>query len=202
MTTVPRPGRTAVLAVVTALAVLLALTGCSSLWRSDAPPADPQWKYSDAMKVLAEIPGVNESYLTSGPVGLPNQIELTAGLQLVKGYPVELVPKLVDYALALAWSVPVEKPTTTVSIAFMAGKKSVDLQPAALALGWPEYTGRTLSLSPKDLAARYGPWPGDRPAVPAELATYVPPPPEPTPATPTVGAPLQAGDLRPEAQRS
>ncbi|MEC5192418.1 hypothetical protein [Arthrobacter sp. MP_2.3] len=196
MITVPWLGCGAALAAVTALAVLMAITGCSSLWRSDAPPADPKWKYSDARKVLAEVPGVNKTHLTSGPVGLPNQIELSTGLQLVDGYPVELVPKLVDYVLALAWSVPVEKPTTTVSITFMAGEKSVDLLPAALALGWPEYTGPKLSLSPRDLAARYGPWPGDRPALPAELAAYVPPPPAPTTPTPTVGAPLQDGSLK------
>ena len=183
MNPVPWPGRGAALAAVTTLAVLMALTGCSSLGRS-APPADPKWKYSDARKVLAEVPGVNKTHLTSGPVGLPNQIELSTGLNLTDGYPTELLPQLVDYVLALAWSVPIEKPTTSVSIGFMAAGKSVDLQPAAAFLGWPGYAGPGLSLSPKVLTARYGPWPGDRPALPAELAAYVPPPPAPTTPTP------------------
>ena len=134
---------------------------------------------------------MNATHLTSGPNGLWNQIELSTGLLLVDGYPPELVPQLVDYVLAVAWSVPVEKPTTAVSIAFMAGKKSVDLDPAALALGWPRHTGADLSLSPRDLADRYGPWPGARPALPAELAAYVPPPPAPT--TPTAPTPNPTG---------
>jgi hypothetical protein len=173
MNAVPRPRRAAAPAVVTALAVLIALTGCSSLWRS-AAPADPDWKYSDAMNVLREVPGVKKSFVTSGPVGLPGQIELSTGLQLTDGYPEELLPQLVDYVLALAWSVPTKKPTTSVSIGFMAAGESVDLEPAAVTLGWPGYTGPGLSLSPRDLAKRYGAWPGHRPALPAELAAYVP----------------------------
>jgi hypothetical protein len=39
------PHPLAALTAVTALAILMALTGCSSLWRTDAPPADPTWKY-------------------------------------------------------------------------------------------------------------------------------------------------------------
>jgi hypothetical protein len=179
MNAVPWPHRTAALATVTSLAVLMALTGCSSLWRS-APPADPTWKYSDAMNVLREVPGVEDSFVTSGPVGLPNQIELTTGLNLTGEYPPELLPQLVDYVLAVAWSVPIKEPTTSVEIAFRAAGKGLDLQPAAAVLGWPGYTGPVLSLSPRDLAARYGPWPGVRPALPAELAAFVPPPPAPT----------------------
>lgn len=175
MNAAPRPRRAAALAAVTVLAVLIALTGCSSLWRS-APPADPNWKYSDAMNALREVPGVEKSFLTSGPVGLPGQIELSTGLNLAAGYPKELLPQLVDYVLALAWSVPINKPTTSVSIGFRAGGTGVDLEPAALALGWPGYPGPALSLSPRDLAARYGPWPGARPALPADLAAYVPVP--------------------------
>ncbi len=183
MTAVPWPGRAAALATVTA--VVVALSGCSSLWRSDAPPEDPTWTYSAAMNTLRDVPGVEKSFVTSGPVGLPNQIELTTGLNLTGGYPAELVPQLVDYVLAVAWSIPLKKPTTSVSIAFKAAGKSVDLKPAAAALGWPEYPGPVLSLSPRDLAERYGPWPGDRPALPVELAAYVPPPPAPTTPTPT-----------------
>ncbi|WP_160667933.1 hypothetical protein [Pseudarthrobacter sp. ATCC 49987] len=137
------------------------------------------------MNTLRDVPGVEKSFVTSGPVGLPNQIELTTGLNLTGGYPAELVPQLVDYVLAVAWSIPLKKPTTSVSIAFKAAGKSVDLKPAAAALGWPEYPGPVLSLSPRDLAERYGPWPGDRPALPVELAAYVPPPPAPTTPTPT-----------------
>ncbi|TFD91871.1 hypothetical protein E3T61_07810 [Cryobacterium lactosi] len=166
-----RTHRTAPL-VAAALTAAVALGGCAGLGRSGQPaaPNSPTAARTTAQvtEELTQLPGVSAAFVSTGPVGLPNQLELTVGLNLEAGYPGD-VPALLDYTLAMAWSATAEEPTTTASVAFRDGDTALDLAPAAAALGWTEMTGPTLDLSVDDMAERYGPWPGPVPEKPAAL---------------------------------
>ncbi|POH68497.1 MULTISPECIES: hypothetical protein [Cryobacterium] len=165
--------RTALLVVATLTAVTLG--GCVAVGRSGQPastsPNDPASDSRTTAQVtdeLGQLPGVSAAFVSTGPVGLPNQLELTVGLNLEAGYPGD-VPALLDYTLAMAWSATVEQPTTTAAVAFRDGDSALDLAPAAAALGWTGMTGPTLAVSMDEMADRYGPWPGPVPEKPAAL---------------------------------
>ena len=176
----PRSRRRALLAVLLAGSVLL--SGCAALRPPAGPAADTpgsgtpasgsptgaERKGSAAVAELKEVPGVLDAVVTSGPNGLPSQIELTTGLNLEAGYSGDLAA-LLDYTLAQAWSVTVEEPTTVVSVGFLGGDTAIDLAPVAAELGWTGQAGPGLDLSVDDLAERYGPWPGPVPEKPAAL---------------------------------
>ena len=162
-------------------AVVLAATGCSLLGAESRDNAEPSlapgevaWTFAAASDVAREIPGVDDIFMSVGPIGLPNTQEMTVGANLQDGYPEELIPPLVDHLLALAWSVPDEKPHFKVSVAMRVGASSADLEPTAEALGWQYYGGPSLELSSRDLEDRYGAWPGERPDLPAELVDAIP----------------------------
>jgi hypothetical protein len=157
----------AALAVVAAAAV--ALSGCVGLGSpgGTAPDVDERTS-SDVVAELQQVPGVLDAVVTSGPNGLPSQVELHAGLNLEAGYPGDL-PTLLDYTLAMAWSVTAKEPTTVVSVGFLDGETAVDLGPVAAELGWTGAPGPGLDLSVDDLAERYGPWPGPVPERPDAL---------------------------------
>ena len=164
--------RTALLVAAT-LTAAAALSGCVGLGRSgqpDEPSASATAARSTAQvtEELGQVPGVSAAFVSTGPVGLPNQLELTVGLNLEAGYPGD-VPTLLDYTLAMAWSATAEEPTTTASVAFRGGDSALDLGPAAAALGWTDMTGPTLAVSMDEMVERYGPWPGPVPERPAAL---------------------------------
>ena len=159
----------ALLAVTLAGAVLL--SGCVSLGPRAEPAGGPgaaERKPSQAVAELTQLPGVLDAFVTSGPTGLPTQIELSTGLNLDEGYAGNL-PALLDYTLAQAWSVTVQEPTTVVSVGFLGGATAIDLAPVAAELGWPDRTGPALDLTLDDMVDRYGPWPGPVPDKPAAL---------------------------------
>ncbi|WP_130176093.1 hypothetical protein [Cryobacterium sp. SO1] len=167
-----RTHRTA-LVVAAALTAAVALGGCAGLGRSGQPaaPTSPTTVARTTAQVteeLSQLPGVSAAFVSTGPVGLPNQLELTVGLNLEAGYPGD-VPALLDYTLALAWSATADEPTTTASVAFRDGDTALDLAPAAAALGWTGITGPILDLSVDEMAERYGPWPGPVPEKPVAL---------------------------------
>ena len=173
----PRPLRTHRRAVFVAagLAAAVLLGGCAGLGRSGQPestaPSDSASDTRTTAQVtneLSRLPGVSAAFVSTGPVGLPNQLELTIGLNLEAGYPGDVLA-LLDYTLAMAWSATAEEPTTTAAVAFRNGDSALDLAPAAAALGWTEMTGPALDLSVDDMAERYGPWPGPVPEKPAAL---------------------------------
>jgi len=164
--------RTALLVAAT-LTAAAALSGCVDLGRSDQPAATTDSTTASrttaqVTEELGQLPGVSAAFVSTGPVGLPNQLELTVGLNLEAGYPGD-VPALLDYTLAMAWSATAEEPTTTASVAFRDGDSALDLAPAAAALGWTAMTGPVLSVSVDEMAERYGPWPGPVPEKPAAL---------------------------------
>ena len=164
--------RTALLVAAT-LTAAAALSGCVGLSRSDQPAATTDSTAASrttaqVTEELGQLPGVSAAFVSTGPVGLPNQLELTVGLNLEAGYPGD-VPALLDYTLAMAWSATAEEPTTTASVAFRDGDSALDLAPAAAALGWTAMTGSVLSVSVDEMAERYGPWPGPVPEKPAAL---------------------------------
>ena len=164
--------RTALLVAAT-LTAALALGGCAGLGRSGQPTtsnssATATRTTAQVTEELSQLPGVSAAFVSTGPVGLPNQLELTVGLNLEAGYPGD-VPALLDYTLAMAWSATAEEPTTTAAVAFRDGDSALDLAPAAAALGWTEMTGPTLAVSMDEMAERYGPWPGPVPEKPAAL---------------------------------
>ena len=164
--------RTALLVAAT-LTAALALGGCAGFGRSGQPTtsnssATATRTTAQVTEELSQLPGVSAAFVSTGPVGLPNQLELTIGLNLEAGYPGD-VPALLDYTLAMAWSATAEEPTTTAAVAFRDGDSALDLAPAAAALGWTEMTGPTLSVSMEEMVERYGPWPGPVPEKPAAL---------------------------------
>ena len=150
------------------------LSGCLGLGQSaDTEPSagagtGAERTGSAAVADLKSVPGVLDAIVTSGPNGLPSQIELTTGVNLEAGYAGDL-PALLDYTLAQAWSVTVEEPTTVVSVGFLDGDSALDLAPAAAELGWTAQPGPKLELSVDDLTERYGAWPGPVPEKPAAL---------------------------------
>ena len=164
--------RTALLVAAT-LTAALALGGCAGFGRS-GPPTAPNPSATATRTTaqvtdeLSQLPGVRAAFVSTGPVGLPNQRELTVGLNLEAGYPGD-VPALLDYSLAMAWSATAEEPTTTAAVAFRGGDSALDLGPAAAALGWTDMTGPTLAVSMDEMVERYGPWPGPVPEKPAAL---------------------------------
>ncbi|WP_104165773.1 hypothetical protein [Cryobacterium sp. N22] len=165
--------RRTVLLVAATLSAALALGGCAGFGRSGQPTApNPSATATrttaQVTDELSQLPGVSAAFVSTGPVGLPNQLELTVGLNLEAGYPGD-VPALLDYTLAMAWSATAEEPTTTASVAFRDGDSALDLAPAAAALGWTGMTGPTLAVSMDEMADRYGPWPGPVPERPAAL---------------------------------
>lgn len=169
-----RTRRTVVL-VAASLAAAMVLAGCVGLGRADRPASTAPTDAASATRTTAQVteelsrlPGVSAAFVSTGPVGLPNQLELTVGLNLEAGYPGD-VPALLDHTLAMAWSATAEEPTTTASVAFRDGDSALDLAPAAAALGWTGMTGPTLDLSMDQMAERYGPWPGPVPETPAAL---------------------------------
>ncbi|MGO4783438.1 hypothetical protein [Cryobacterium sp. W22_MBD10_FK3] len=164
--------RTALLVAAT-LTAALALGGCAGFGRSGQPTtsnssATATRTTAQVTEELSQLPGVSAAFVSTGPVGLPNQLELTVGLNLEAGYPGD-VPALLDYTLAMAWSATAEEPTTTAAVAFRDGDSALDLAPAAAALGWTEMTGPTLAVSMDEMVERYGPWPGPVPEKPAAL---------------------------------
>jgi len=164
--------RTALLVAAT-LTAALALGGCAGFGRSGQPTtskssATATRTTAQVTEELSQLPGVSAAFVSTGPVGLPNQLELTVGLNLEAGYPGD-VPALLDYTLAMAWSATAEEPTTTAAVAFRGGDSALDLGPAAAALGWTEMTGPTLAVSMDEMVERYGPWPGPVPEKPAAL---------------------------------
>jgi len=163
--------RTALLVAAT-LTAALALSGCAGLGRAGQPAAPNSSgatrTTAQVTEELGQLPGVSAAFVSTGPVGLPSQLELTVGLNLEAGYPGD-VPALLDYTLAMAWSATAEEPTTTAAVAFRDGDSALDLAPAAAALGWTEMTGPTLSVSMEEMVERYGPWPGPVPEKPAAL---------------------------------
>lgn len=167
-----RTHRTALLVAV-GLTLAVALGGCAGLGRAGQPAAPtasaPAARTTaQVTEELGQLPGVSAAFVSTGPVGLPNQLELTVGLNLEAGYPGD-VAALLDYTLAMAWSATAEEPTTTASVAFRDGDSALDLAPAAAALGWTAMTGPTLAVSIDDMTERYGPWPGPVPEKPAAL---------------------------------
>ena len=113
--------RTALLLAAT-LSAATVLGGCAGLGRSGQPaaPTDSATAARSTAQVteeLSRLPGVSAAFVSTGPVGLPNQLELTVGLNLEAGYPGD-VTALLDYTLAMAWSATDEEPTTTASVAF------------------------------------------------------------------------------------
>ena len=164
--------RTALLVAAT-LTAALALGGCAGFGRSGQPTtsnssATATRTTAQVTEELSQLPGVSAAFVSTGPVGLPNQLELTVGLNLEAGYPGD-VPALLDYTLAMAWSATAEEPTTTAAVAFRDGDSALDLAPAAAALGWTEMTGPTLAVSMDEMVERYGPWPGPVAKKPAAL---------------------------------
>ena len=164
--------RTALLVAAT-LGAALALGGCAGFGRSGQPTtsnssAPATRTTAQVTEELSQLPGVSAAFVSTGPVGLPNQLELTVGLNLEAGYPGD-VPALLDYTLAMAWSATAEEPTTTAAVAFRGGDSALDLGPAAAALGWTEMTGPTLAVSMDEMVERYGPWPSPVPEKPAAL---------------------------------
>lgn len=154
-----------------ALVTAVLLSGCAGLrLGGSAGDDDPivERKASQALAELRSLPGVLDGFVTSGPTGLPSQIELSTGLTLEPGYGGDL-PALLEYTLAQAWSVTVREPTTKVSVGFLSDDSSVDLAPAAAELGWVGLDGPTIDLSVDEMAERYGPWPGPVPEKPAAL---------------------------------
>lgn len=156
------------------LAGSVLLSGCLGFGPStDTPTSDDagggaERTGSAAVADLKQVPGVLDAIVTSGPNGLPSQIELTVGLNLEAGYDGDLAA-LLDYTLAQAWSVTVEEPTTVVSVGFLDGDTALDLAPVAAELGWADQAGPKLELPVDDLAERFGPWPGPVPEKPAAL---------------------------------
>ena len=168
----PRTHRTALL-VAAGLTLAVTLGGCAGIGRSgqpDAPTASATAVRSTAQvtEELGRLPGVSAAFVSTGPVGLPNQLELTVGLNLDAGYPGD-VAALLDYTLAMAWSATAEEPTTTAAVGFRDGDSALDLAPAAAALGWTAMAGPTLDVSMDEMVERYGPWPGPVPERPAAL---------------------------------
>jgi hypothetical protein len=166
-----RPVSRSTAALAVAVAAVVALSGCVGLGSRNpggtVQDVDERTS-SDVVAELRQVPGVLDAVVTSGPNGLPSQVELHAGLNLEAGYPGDL-PTLLDYTLALAWSVTAEEPTTVVSVGILAGESALDLGPVAAELGWTGVPGPGLDLSVDDLAERYGPWPGAVPERPAAL---------------------------------
>jgi hypothetical protein len=173
--------------------VAIAATGCVPLGAGNRDDVEPSrvpggeaWTFADASDVVREIPGVENVFMSVGPIGLPGTQEMAVGVDVQYGYPEELIPPLVDHILALAWSVPDEKPGFLVAFNMLRGGSSVDLEPTAKALGWTFGGGPGLELSSSDLEARYGQWPGQRPGLPVALADAVLPEraesPEPSPS--------------------
>ena len=164
--------RTALLVAAT-LTAALALGGCAGFGRSGQPTtsnssATATRTTAQVTEELSQLPGVSAAFVSTGPVGLPNQLELTVGLNLEAGYPGD-VPALLDYTLAMAWSATAEEPTTTAAVGFRDGDSALDLAPAAAALGWTAMAGPTLDVSMDEMVERYGPWPGPVPERPAAL---------------------------------
>lgn len=155
-------------AVALALIMALAVSGCVTRGDTGPRPEVATHGSTDAAVALKDVPGVVEAFVASGPVGLPGQIQLTVGLDLEAGYAGDL-PALLDYTLALAWSVTDDEPTTSVSVGFLGGETAVDLGPVAAELGVPPADSPKLRVSIDSMAERYGPWPGPVPEVPASL---------------------------------
>ena len=178
---VPPRFRSHAVAFVVLCAVAAVAAGCTLLGAgsrdSAAPslaPGEVAWTFAAASDEAREIPGVDDIFMSVGPIGLPNTREMAVRADVQDGYPEELIPPLVDYLLALAWSVPDEKPDFRVSFAMLLGDSSPDLESAADALGWEFQDGSSkIEVSSSDLENRYGEWPGKRPELPAELANVV-----------------------------
>lgn len=164
--------RRTVSALALALVAVSVLSGCFGIGTRGGGTANrPDVETRTSSTVVAEleaVPGVEAGFVSTGPMGLPSQMELTIGLNLEAGYTGDL-PALLDYALAMAWSTNVEEPTTVASVAFRVGATAVDLAPVAAELGWLGHTGPALNLSMDDMAERYGDWPGAVPQRPAAL---------------------------------
>lgn len=185
----PRTVRRTAPAVAFALIAALALTGCVN-GGDNGPRAEVRSHGSaDAVAALKDVPGVLEAFVTSGPVGLPGQIQLATGLNLEAGYAGDL-PALLDYTLALAWSVTDEQPTTSVSVGFLGGETAVDLRPVAAELGLPASDDPELRVSLDRMTERYGPWPGPVPEVPASLDAASTGPASPTGTDPATEPPV------------
>ncbi|MET0885538.1 MAG: hypothetical protein ABWX92_03725 [Mycetocola sp.] len=159
-------------ALALALVATVVLSGCFGFGpRSgdkDASNVEPRTS-ATVVAELQNVPGVLGAFVSTGPVGLPSQMELTIGLDLEADYPADMAT-LLDYTLAMAWSANREQPTTTAAVGFRAGDAAVDLAPVATELGWPGKEGPTLDLSMDEMAGRYGPWPGPVPVRPAGLS--------------------------------
>lgn len=155
-------------ALLVALAAVT-LSGCVGMLGggNTSAPAEERTR-TEVVAELKEVPGVVEVVVTSGPTGLPSQIALVVGVNLEAGYPGNL-PALLDYTLAMAWSVTAEQPTTIVSVGFLAGDTAVDLEPVVAEWGWTGFPGPKLDLPVDNMVERYGSWPGKAPDRPAEL---------------------------------
>jgi hypothetical protein len=172
MTGLQRIRRSGGFGVLLLIGVPLVLSGCAGSIRADqgatAPPPVIDRTTAQVTTELGRISGVTGAFVSTGPVGLPNQRELSIGLDLETGYAGDTAA-LLDYALAMAWSATTEEPTTTASAGFLLGDTALDLAPVAADLGWSGKTGPTLELSIDEMAGRYGPWPGPVPEKPAAL---------------------------------
>lgn len=170
---IPRGQRSAAL-VASGLIAVVTLSGCIGLGRNAETPAGNSESSGDARTAaqvteeLGALPGVDTAFVSAGPEGLPNQINLAVGLNLESGYSGD-VAVLVDYVLAMAWSMTAKEPTTGASVGFLDGAEELDLAPVAAELGWSGMPGPKLEVSVDDLVDRYGPWPGPVPERPAEL---------------------------------
>jgi hypothetical protein len=186
---VTRPN--AALVLVVSLAVLGALTGCTGLGGRE-PVVTPltaegaPWNHKEAAQKIRSIPGVVDASIAFGPDGIPGQNSMTIGFELAADYPDELLVPLTEFLLSVAWSIPEDKPSTTVDLGAARGEGWIDFRPATRELGLRNDESIGLTLGAGEMAEHYGDWPLAPPVLPAALAEYVPatrvPVPEPSPA--------------------
>ncbi len=152
------------------LAVGVSLTACVP--RASAPgggkPRAVVHSEAQATADLLAVPGVLRGHVVTGTAGL--QLELQVRLVVSDDFePAKLTP-LVDYALAQAWAADEHKTDAATTMTVGREGESFPLVPSADALGFAGQAEPLLRIVNDEMTKRYGDWPGQVPALPAELA--------------------------------
>lgn len=148
--------------------IALALAGCGTATKPSESRPD-----SLIHRELVSIPGVTEVSFLGGPNGLPDNVRFGAHLTFAAGTIPEVEP-ILDYLLAEIWSDTETHPTAGVLVSIDEGDTSVDLEPAATSLGLQNVGTLFFTVSGKQMAARYGAWPGRAPVFTSAAASPSP----------------------------